>query len=60
MMEVGIPANTVATVRIPTAKPESVRLDDVPVGECKDVKVLRREPAGLPRSRRRQLASFEK
>jgi alpha-L-rhamnosidase len=43
-MEAGIPANTVATVRIPTTKPESVQLDGQPVAASTDVKILRSEP----------------
>ena len=46
-MEVGIPANTVATVRIPTTKPDGVQLDGKPVKLSPDVKVLRREARAL-------------
>ena len=46
-MEVGIPANTTATVRIPTKKPDGVQLDGKPVEKSADVKVLRRETDAL-------------
>ncbi len=46
-MEVGIPGNTVATVHIPTKKPDGVQLDGKPVEKSADVKVLRREANAL-------------
>jgi len=36
-----------ATMRIPAAKPESVKEGQLPVKESTDVKVLRREPQAL-------------
>jgi alpha-L-rhamnosidase len=46
-LEIIVPANTVATVRIPTSKPEAVREGGRPVAELQGVKVLRQEPRGL-------------
>ena len=42
-----MPVNTVATVRIPTAKPEAVMEGGRPVEKSAGVKVLRREPGAL-------------
>ncbi|MEI8235108.1 MAG: alpha-L-rhamnosidase N-terminal domain-containing protein [Verrucomicrobiota bacterium] len=46
-LEMTVPANTVATVRIPTAKPEAVMEGGRPVAQAVGVKVLRREPGAL-------------
>ena len=46
-LEMTVPINTVATVRIPTSKPESVKEGGQPVEKSAGVKVLRREPGAL-------------
>ena len=46
-LEITVPANTMATVRIPTSKPEAVKEGGQPVEESAGVKVLRREPQAL-------------
>ena len=46
-LEISVPANTVATVRIPTLKPESVTERGRPIEQSQGVKVLRREPGAL-------------
>ncbi len=46
-LEMTVPVNTVATVRIPTSKPESVKEGGQPVEKSVGVKVLRREPGAL-------------
>ena len=46
-LEMTVPVNTVATVRIPTSKPESVKEGQLPVEKSAGVKVLRREPQAL-------------
>ena len=46
-LEMTVPANTMATVRIPTSKPEAVTEGGRPVEKSTGVKVLRREPQAL-------------
>jgi len=46
-LEMTVPVNTVATVRIPTSKPEAVKEGGRPVEKSVGVKVLRREPGAL-------------
>ena len=46
-LEMTVPVNTVATVRIPTCKPESVKEGGRPVEKSAGVKVLRQEPGAL-------------
>ncbi len=46
-LEIAVPVNTLATVRIPTSKPESVTEGGRPVEKATGVKVLRREPGAL-------------
>ena len=44
VMEIAVPANTRATVRIPTAKPEQAMEGEQPLAQAEGVKVLRRGP----------------
>ena len=46
-LEIAVPVNTMATVRIPTSKPDSVMEAKRPVKESAGVKVLRQEPGAL-------------
>ena len=46
-LEMTVPVNTTATVRIPTSKPEAVNEGGRPVEKSTGVKVLRREPGAL-------------
>ena len=46
-LEITVTANTVATVRITTSKPETVSEGGRPVAEAQGVKVLRQESRGL-------------
>jgi alpha-L-rhamnosidase len=43
-MQVVIPANTLATVRVPTARPEQAMEGDRPLEQAEGIKLLRREP----------------
>jgi len=46
-LEITVPVNTKATVRIPTSRPEAVKEGGRPVEKSVGVKVLRREPGAL-------------
>ncbi len=46
-MEIEVPANTMASVRIPTPKPHEVKEGDRPLAQSAGVKVLRHEPEAL-------------
>jgi len=46
-MDVTVPANTSATIRIPTAQPDQVREGDQAIAEAQGVKMLRQEAGAL-------------
>jgi len=46
-MQVTIPPNTTATIRVPTSKPDQVLESGVPVSKVPGIKILRSEPGAL-------------